>query len=94
MDMEDITPAMIRLDEWLLRHKALPADARQCIENFVLSCDRPDGDDELNFTAIDIADFHPDVQARLVEGFRYAYYGISGQTVVATESAFYPVSNN
>ena len=66
---------MERLGQWLKVRK-LPDTAVTCLENFVCSCRQAGGDDVANFVCIDIADFSPTVQERLIEGFMFAYYGI------------------
>ena len=66
---------MDRLEEWL-KQENLPEIAKQCIENFVCSCDKPTIDDLDNFACIDIINFNPEVQAKLIIGYVYAYYGL------------------
>ena len=62
-----------RLNSWLDR-TLLPYSAKVCLENFVLSCDNPDIDDVQNFISIDIINYPINLQAKLIEGFMYAYY--------------------
>ena len=58
--MEVTSKAMDRLEEWL-KQENLPEIAKQCIENFVCSCDKPTIDDLDNFACIDIINFNPEV---------------------------------
>jgi len=78
--MQEMTP-LDRLDVWLKQVK-LPEDARDCITNFVLSCDNPDQGDVDNFIDIDTRDFPAAVQELLVDGFSYAYYGVRRKVMV------------
>ena len=92
--MENKTIPMRRLEEWI-RCQKLPRDARTCIENFVLSCDKVNEGDVSNFIDIDIRDFNPRIQEKLVEGFFYAYTGIEGFGYVFDKNgSFYRIGLN
>jgi len=73
--MEVTTKAMDRVEEWL-RETPLPELAKNCIENFVCSCDKRKIVDLDNFICVDIVNFTPEVQAKLIMGYVYAYYGL------------------
>lgn len=63
-----------RLGRWLDSNGDLPWQARTTLENFVISCERPDLErDYRNFRHIDIRHFPPLIQERLVYGFMEVY---------------------
>jgi hypothetical protein len=66
---------MERLEEWLSKEKLSPP-ARNCIRNFVLSCDNSNDYDFDNFVFIDTLFFRKDEQLKLIRGYIYAYYGL------------------
>ncbi len=82
--MQTTNTPISRLNEWLKEAK-LPKLAKLCIDNFVISCEHADEDDMFNFIYIDIMDFSPQIQDKLIEGFSYAYFGI--------KPAVYPPKN-
>ena len=71
-----------RLNQWL-RKANLSADAETCLTNFVLSCDNPDEGDISNFLEMDITDFEPGEQDKLMQGFVYAYFGEETKITIA-----------
>jgi len=71
------TKVKMRLERWLSTQENFPDQARDCIENFVLSCDSVGENECCNFINIDIVDFPIPIQNKLVTGFFYAYGGPS-----------------
>ena len=79
--MATTTKAMNMLEDWL-RTEKLPDIAKTCIENFVCSCNRLSEDAIRNFVYIDIINFIPSLQDKLIEGLVYSYLGLKPATYI------------